>query len=85
MRSGVLRIAATAVALGCALAVAAFVVRLDPANAAPGIVTVDTFTDSFDGSCNDGDCSIRDAVAVVATGGKVRIQAGYYPLGGTGI
>jgi predicted outer membrane repeat protein len=80
MRRRVLRGATTA-ALGFALVVAATMVGLNRANAKPNIVTVDTAIDAFDGSCADGDCSLRDAVAAVATGGSIRIPAGYYPLG----
>jgi CSLREA domain-containing protein len=79
MRRGVLRTTAAA-ALSGAMVVAAFLVTLGPANAAAGVVTVDTFTDSFDGSCGDGDCSLRDAVASVGRGGTVRVPSGYYAL-----
>jgi CSLREA domain-containing protein len=34
-------------------------------------LTVDPFEDTFDGSCGDGDCSLRDAiVAVDPAGGR---------------
>ena len=79
MRRGLVR-RATAAAFVCTLLVAASVVRLDPAIAAPSVATVDTFTDSFDGSCSDGDCSLRDAVASVARGGTVQVPSGYYAL-----
>jgi CSLREA domain-containing protein len=42
--------------------------------------TVDTFEDTFDGSCAAGDCSLRDAVASVDGGGTVRVPPGFYPL-----
>jgi CSLREA domain-containing protein len=53
---------------------------------ATATATVDTFEDSFDGSCADGDCSLRDAIADVDPGGTVRVPAGFYPLtrSGTG-
>lgn len=34
-------------------------------------VTVDTLVDESDGSCSDGDCSLRDAVAAAATGDTI--------------
>lgn len=54
------------------------------AGAAPASLTVDTTTDAFDGSCADGDCSLRDAVASVADGGIVLVPSGVYPLTLTG-
>jgi hypothetical protein len=47
-------------------------------------VTVDTTIDSFDGACDDGDCSLRDAVRSVASGGTVLVPLGFYPLTITG-
>jgi CSLREA domain-containing protein len=49
-------------------------------------VSVDTFVDDFDGSCTDGDCSLRDAIAVVDDGGTVHVPPGFYALSlsGTG-
>ena len=44
------------------------------------IVVVDTFVDAFDGSCTDGDCSLRDAIAAVDDGGTVHVPPGFYPL-----
>lgn len=38
--------------------------------------TVDTFEDTFDGSCDDGDCSLRDAVAAVDAGGRSGCRRG---------
>jgi Ca2+-binding RTX toxin-like protein len=55
-----------------------------PAAFAATTLTVDTFEDSFDGSCADGDCSIRDAVAAVDPGGTVRLPAGFFGLNRTG-
>jgi CSLREA domain-containing protein len=46
--------------------------------------TVDTFEDTFDGSCEDGDCSLRDAVASVDPGGTVRVPPGFYALDRSG-
>jgi CSLREA domain-containing protein len=53
---------------------------------AAATVTVGTFEDSFDGSCADADCSLRDAIADVDAGGTVRVPAGFYSLSlsGTG-
>jgi CSLREA domain-containing protein len=51
---------------------------------AAATVTVDTFEDTFDGSCADADCSLRDAIADVVAGGTVRIPAGFYPLSSSG-
>lgn len=51
---------------------------LAPAWAAPTL-TVDTFEDSFDGTCAD-DCSLRDAIASVDDGGTVRVGPGFYEL-----
>jgi hypothetical protein len=44
---------------------------------AAATVTVDTVEDSYDGTCAD-DCSIRDAIVSVDSGGIVRIAPGYY-------
>ena len=57
----------------------ATVVTAPPALAAP-ILTVDTFEDTFDGSCTNGDCSLRDAIVAVDAGGTVRVPPGFYPL-----
>lgn len=61
------------------LATALVVAPATPAVAAP-TVTVDVFEDTFDGSCDDGDCSLRDAVAAVDPGGTVRVPPGFYSL-----
>jgi len=34
-------------------------------------ITVNTLTDEADGSCNDGDCSLRDAIAIAAPGDTI--------------
>ena len=47
-------------------------------------LTVDTFEDTFDGSCADADCSLRDAVASVDPGGTVRLPPGFYALDRSG-
>lgn len=44
---------------------------------------VDTVVDEADGSCVDGDCSIRDAVAVAVGGDTILIPSGTYPLSET--
>ena len=51
-----------------------------PAALGSPILTVDTFEDTFDGSCTDGDCSLRDAIVAVDEGGTVRVPPGFYPL-----
>ena len=51
-----------------------------PAALGSPILTVDTFEDTFDGSCTDGDCSLRDAVVAVDDGGTVRVPPGFYAL-----
>ena len=51
--------------------------------AAPTLV-VDTSEDSFDGSCFDGDCSLRDAVKSAPIGARVLVPSGFYPLSITG-
>ena len=55
-----------------------------PSAVAAATLTVDTFEDTFDGSCADADCSIRDAVASVDPGGTVRVPPGFYPLDRSG-
>jgi CSLREA domain-containing protein len=57
-----------------------------PAALAAPTLTVDTFEDTFDGSCMGADCSLRDAIASVDAGGTVRVPPGFYPLSlaGTG-
>lgn len=63
----------------CLGILAATVVAAPHALGAP-ILTVDTFDDTFDGSCTDGDCSLRDAVVAVDAGGTVRVPPGFFPL-----
>lgn len=43
-------------------------------------INVDTAVDESDGSCMDGDCSLRDAIAVAASGDRVVVPAGNYNL-----
>jgi CSLREA domain-containing protein len=67
------------VPLSCLGILIASIVTAFPAAGAP-IVSVDTFQDTYDGSCADGDCSLRDAIAAVDSGGRVRVPSGFYPL-----
>lgn len=73
MRRASVQLIVVAVLIAATVAVAA------PALGAP-VVTVDAFQDTFDGSCTDGDCSLRDAITAVDPGGTVRVPAGFYPL-----
>ncbi len=52
----------------------------EPVALAAASLTVDTFEDTFDGSCADGDCSLRDAVSAVDPGGTVRLPPGFFGL-----
>ena len=63
-----------------AAAAVSFVTAGAPSALAAPSVTVDTFVDALDGSCTDGDCSLRDAIAVVDDGGTVHVPPGFYPL-----
>jgi CSLREA domain-containing protein len=76
MRRGFL----TVICLGSLVAV------LGPASSvsAAASITIDTFADTFDGSCADADCSLRDAVASVDPGGTVRVPPGFYALDRSG-
>ncbi len=64
-----------------------------PAHARQGpamVVLVDTTADTFDGLCDAGGCSLRDAVAAAPDGAIVRVPSGYYALtlrgvGGAGV
>ena len=42
--------------------------------------TVNTTADSSDGSCNDGTCSLRDAILVAAPDDIIELPAGSYSL-----
>ena len=50
------------------------------AAAAPSRLVVDTAVDSFDGSCSDGDCSLRDAIRSAPDGGVIDLPSGVYVL-----
>jgi CSLREA domain-containing protein len=50
------------------------------ASAGPAATVVDTFVDEADGSCADGDCSLRDAIATTAEGGAIALPSGFYAL-----
>jgi CSLREA domain-containing protein len=43
-------------------------------------LNVNTFSDSSDGSCNDGTCSLRDAILVAAPNDTINLPAGTYTL-----
>jgi CSLREA domain-containing protein len=60
------------------------VIASPSAGAGQPTVTVDTTVDSYDGACDDGDCSLRDAVRSAASGGTVLVPPGFYPLTITG-
>ncbi|MDY7080115.1 MAG: choice-of-anchor Q domain-containing protein [Chloroflexota bacterium] len=60
--------------------------RLLPVARAAGF-TVDVFTDENDGSCSDGDCSLRDAIIIANDNGEadtITLGAGTYELSITG-
>lgn len=42
--------------------------------------TVDVAADTYDGSCADGDCSLRDAIASAGPDGIVLVPPGFYAL-----
>ncbi|MEZ4593666.1 MAG: CSLREA domain-containing protein [Chloroflexota bacterium] len=42
--------------------------------------TVNTFSDISDNNCNDGSCSLRDAVALAGSGDTINLPAGTYLL-----
>ena len=67
------------VSIACAGWLIATMITAPAALGAPNL-TLDTFDDTFDGSCVDGDCSLRDAIAAVDDGGTVRVPPGFYPL-----
>lgn len=59
----------------CLLAVFSFASHLSAAD-----INVDSLVDESDGSCLDGDCSLRDAIAVATSGDRVLVPAGTYTL-----
>lgn len=73
------RVRRACVELICVGLLIATVVAATAALGSP-IIAVDTFEDIFDGSCTDGDCSLRDAIVAVDGGGTVRVPPGFYPL-----
>ena len=73
----------TSVSLFCLGWLIALVVAAPTAVGAPTL-TGDTFEDTFDGSCVDGDCSLRDAIATVDERGTVRVPPGFFPLSRSG-
>ncbi len=74
------------IAVVAACLAGAFVAMPAPMTLAATTITIDTTTDTFDGSCADGDCSLRDAVKSARAGTRIVIPSGFYPLtrGGTG-
>jgi CSLREA domain-containing protein len=51
-----------------------------PALIPTGSIAVNTTIDEQDGSCSDGDCSLRDALALAKPGNAVQIPVGTYTL-----
>lgn len=51
-----------------------------PVTPPPSILNVNTTVDEKDGSCTDGDCSLRDAIASAKAGNSINIPAGTYTL-----
>ncbi|MFZ5809940.1 MAG: choice-of-anchor Q domain-containing protein [Chloroflexota bacterium] len=45
-----------------------------PSEEVAALITVNTLTDENDGSCNDGDCSLRDAIQVANSGDTIRFS-----------
>jgi CSLREA domain-containing protein len=64
----------------CSVITALALLGFEPVAFASATLTVDTFEDTFDGSCVDGDCSLRDAVSSVDAGGTVRVPGGFFAL-----
>jgi CSLREA domain-containing protein len=50
----------------------------------PQTLRVNTTTDSFDGACDEADCSLRDAVATAGPRDRVLVPPGLYTLTRTG-
>lgn len=69
-----------------ALAGATVATSVPPAATAgePDTHVVNTTIDGFDGVCDEADCSLRDAIADAAPGGRVEVPGGFYTLNRTG-
>jgi CSLREA domain-containing protein len=70
-----------------AAVVAASLVAVVPHVASAGqpvALLVNTTADTFDGTCDETDCSLRDAIAAAGPGGRVRVPSGFYTLSRTG-
>lgn len=63
-----------------ALILTALIAAPENGASASAQLTVDAFADSFDGSCGDGDCTLRDALATIGGGGTVILPPGFYAL-----
>lgn len=70
--------------LSLALAMASMTITPTQALAGQVTISVDTTEDTFDGSCDDGDCSLRDAVKSAPAGALVSVPPGFYALTVTG-
>jgi len=68
------RISRWALALALALSLA---LTLPPRAARAATIIVNTATDESDGSCSDGDCSLRDAIALAANGDIITFAGSY--------
>ena len=62
--------------LGLLLGAALFALSTPLVAHAVATITVDTLADENDGSCSDGDCSLRDAIAVAAPGDTIDFGVG---------
>jgi len=67
---------AAILALACGLLGGMAFVYAAGAEIYSGTLTVDTLIDDGDGSCNDGDCSLRDAIATAGDGDTILFDAG---------
>ncbi len=70
-----------------AVVVASTLVAAVPHVASAGqtpVLLVNTTADTFDGACDEADCSLRDAIATAGPGGRVRVPSGFYTLTRTG-
>jgi CSLREA domain-containing protein len=77
MKTGIVREACSGrklqIVIALILALVPLVVIL-PLPALTATITVDTLTDESDGSCIDGDCSLRDAIAVAVAGDTINFD-----------